>query len=114
MLYEAPHHDAKALRRALHKALSTRAMFRTFLTKLPDGSFCHVVAKPSDQLFDILITEHTVSDDDSVRMVFQDDSKDTFDLVQMFHAVIFTVKNSASCYLMVSCNHSVFDALSMV
>jgi hypothetical protein len=104
--------DSETVRRALEKGLSSRPMFRTILVKLSDGTLIHVVVRPGKTLYDILITEQSVATDAVVQEMIMEDSSKAFSRIQMFQAVIAKTENSIN--LILTYNHSVFDAMSMI
>jgi hypothetical protein len=104
--------DSETVRRVLEKGLSSRPMFRTILVKLPDGALIHVVVRPGKTLYDILITEQSMATDKVVQEMIIEDSSEVFSRIQMFQAVIAKTENSIN--LILTYNHSVFDAMSMI
>jgi hypothetical protein len=100
------------IRKALHKGLSSRPLFRSVLVKLPDKTPLHVVIRPGKQLFAALITEKMGLSEAAVKDMIMDDSGHLFSRILMFQAVI--VYSSDSATLILTYNHSVFDAMSMI
>ncbi|CZR69382.1 related to long-chain-fatty-acid-CoA ligase [Phialocephala subalpina] len=100
------------IRKALEKGLSSRPMFRTILVRLPDTTPIHVVVRPGKTLYDILITEKAGLDEATIRETILDDSGESFSSIQMFQAVVAPCQDSTT--LILTYNHSVFDAMSMV
>jgi hypothetical protein len=101
------------VRRALEKGLSSRPLFRTILVKLPDITPVHVVIRPGKALYDILITEKREGlDDAAIQEMMLDDSGKSFSRIQMLQAVI--IDSGASTTLILTYNHSIFDAMSMI
>jgi hypothetical protein len=57
MAFKIGRDKVRNVRKALHKGLSSRPLFRSVLVKLPDMTPIHVVIRPGKQLFATLITE---------------------------------------------------------
>jgi hypothetical protein len=103
--------DRDTIRTALEKGLASRPMFRTVLVKLSDRTPIHVVIRPSRILFNILISERE-RDEEAIRAMILDDTGASFSGVQMVQALIAYSKSSTT--LILTYNHSVFDAMSMI
>lgn len=102
----------EAIRGALEKGISSRPLFRAFLVKLPNRTPIHVVIRPGKGLYDILITEKHGLDDTAIQEMIVDDSGKSFSRIQMVQAIIAHSRNSTT--LILTYNHSVFDAMSMI
>lgn len=109
--YRVLNQSRENIRKALEKGLASRPMFRTVLVKLLDRTPIHVVLRPSKPLLDNIITEKEC-DEDAVQGMIEDDTGSNFSLVQMVQVVIVHSPNSTS--LILTYNHSIFDALSMM
>ena len=101
------------IRHGLERALDSRPLFRTFLVKMPDKTPIHVVIRPSKVLYDILITEKHYLTEDEIHDLTLDDQGSSFSRTQMVQAIIAHSQTGAST-LIITYNHSVFDALSMI
>ncbi|KUJ19720.1 AMP-binding enzyme family protein-like protein [Mollisia scopiformis] len=99
------------IRGALEKGFASRPLFRALLVKLSDNTPVHVVIRPGSSLFKLLITEKQC-DEKATQEIILDDSGASFSRLQMVQAVIAHSKDSTT--LILSYNHSVFDAMSMV
>lgn len=104
----------ETIRKALEKGLDSRPLFRTFLVKLPDTTPIHVVVRPSKALYEVMITEKEGLSDKGIRDLIFDDSAESFSRTQMVQAIIAHSTSSTSSTLILTYNHSIFDALSMI
>lgn len=102
------------MRPILDKGLDGRPMFRSVIASLPDGTPFHVVVRPSAILYNKLITERTVLDMAAMEGVYQDDSNENFPRDQMFRACLVRVEHEQAAFMILTYNHSVFDAMTMV
>jgi acyl-CoA synthetase (AMP-forming)/AMP-acid ligase II len=110
--FEVKDHDVSEVKLALNKALSHRPMFRTFLIIAIDRAASHVVIRPSSRLFDHLIIEREFDNLEAVQGCFLDDASELFDPYQMVQVTVGQIKNTNSTGLILTFNHSVFDALT--
>lgn len=113
-LFKIKEHSAEAVRLALMKGLNSRPMFRTLLAHMPSSEPFHVVVRPSESLYDQLITTCSVPDALSMQAIYQDDSATSFMREKMFEATIVTVIATGSTFLILTYSHSIFDAISMM
>jgi hypothetical protein len=112
MAFKIKDRSPEQVRRALERGLLSRPMFRTILVKLPDGTLAHVVVRPGKAFYDMLITKLSVPSEAAVQEMIMDDSSKVFSRIKMFQAVIATMEKSV--ILILTYNHSVFDAMSMI
>ncbi|KAE9377406.1 acetyl-CoA synthetase-like protein [Stipitochalara longipes BDJ] len=102
------------IRLALGKGLDSRPLFRTLLVKMPDKTPIHVVIRPSKALYEVLITEKHDLTEDEIHDLTLDDEGVSFSRTQMVQAIIAHSSQSSTSTLIITYNHSVFDALSMI
>jgi hypothetical protein len=112
MAFRIGRDKVRNVRKALHKGLSSRPLFRTVLMKMPDMTPLHIVIRPGEQLFSTLITEKMGLNEAAIEEMTTNDSGDSFSRILMFQAIIVYSADSAT--LILTYNHSVFDAMSMI
>jgi hypothetical protein len=115
MAFSIANKTREAIRKALERGLDSRPLFRTFLVKMPDRTPIHVVARPTKVLYDILITEKHGLSAEEIQDLILNDSGHSFSRTQMVQATIAHSSTSpTTSTLIITYNHSVFDAMSMV
>jgi hypothetical protein len=102
------------IRLALEKGLDFRPLFRTFLIKMPDKTPFHAVIRPSKALYDVLIIEKHGLSEEQITDLTLDDKGSSFSRTQMVQAIIAHSSQTSTSTLIITYNHSVFDALSMI
>ncbi len=105
--------DRGHIRKATELAVASRAVLRTVLARLPDGTLFHLALKPCDALFRHIISEHEVPDEQALRELLSADSATDFSGPLMIQARIITVVSTADVSLSMTYSHSVFDMLSI-
>jgi len=106
--------SVQEVREGLRAALTNRAIFRTLLSRLSDGTPFHVVMKPSDRLFGYLIKEIEVADDQSTSNLEKDDSDSIFSTPIMFQAIIIKVAGADDLHVKFCYNHTIFDLMTLM
>jgi hypothetical protein len=115
MAFSIANKSRQSIRKALEKGLDSRPLFRTFLVKMPDNTPIHIVIRPSKALYNILITEREGLTEKDIEDLTLDDNAKSFSRTQMVQVVIaHSATDPAISTLILTYNHSVFDALSMI
>jgi hypothetical protein len=115
MAFSIANKTPEAIRKALEKGLDSRPLFRTFLVKMPDRTPIHVVVRPSKTLYDVLITEKHGRSGEEIQSLILSDSGASFSRTQMVQAIVAHSSTSpVTSTLIITYNHSVFDAMSMI
>lgn len=102
-------HNPDRVRAALLRSLSTRPVLRTIAVKVPGAAAVHVVLRPSQAVYDILIKQKSFSHESDVQEFIVDSFGKEFE-DRMFRAIIADI-GCQSTALIITLNHSVFDAL---
>jgi hypothetical protein len=69
------------------EALSTRPLFRTLLTKLPDKTPIHLVVRARQRIFDQTISEIDLNDHSHLAKLVSDESDESFSNPRMVDAI---------------------------
>ncbi|KAJ2892510.1 hypothetical protein MKZ38_009694 [Zalerion maritima] len=103
-----------AVRQAVESAISIRQMFRTALIKEANKTAFHIVLRPSETLFNRLVSVVDVKTEEERKDLLEDESPQSFPLPLTAQAVVISVQESGLVYLRMTLNHTVFDAVSLM
>ncbi|KAF5867887.1 putative amp-binding enzyme family protein [Botrytis fragariae] len=108
--FEIKDRNSSQVRAALEKSLLTRPVLRTVLVEVSGAAAVHAVLRPSQAVHDMLISHRNLSHESEIQEYLIDDSDQNFE-DRMFQAVIADVEGKDTSVLILTLNHSVFDAL---
>ncbi|ESZ90274.1 long-chain-fatty-acid-CoA ligase [Sclerotinia borealis F-4128] len=107
--FKVNNHDPGQVRAALERSLLNRPVLRTVLIIVPGAAAVHAVLRPSRAVYDILITQESFSHESEVQESLVDDFDEGYES-RMLRAIIADVGGKSTA-LIITLNHSVFDAL---
>ncbi|KAF7959458.1 hypothetical protein EAE96_001075 [Botrytis aclada] len=108
--FEIKDRNSSQVRAALEKSLLTRPVLRTVLVKVSGVAAVHAVLRPSQSVYDIWISQKSLSHESEIQEYLIDDSDQNFE-DRMFQAIIVDIEGKDTSALILTLNHSVFDAL---
>ncbi|KAK6604230.1 AMP-binding enzyme [Botrytis cinerea] len=108
--FEIKERNSSQVRAALEKSLMTRPVLRTILVEVSGTAAVHAVLRPSQAVYDMLISQKTLSHEAEIQEFLIDDSDQDYE-DRMFQAVIADIEGKDTSALILTLNHSVFDAL---
>ncbi|THV49204.1 hypothetical protein BGAL_0206g00050 [Botrytis galanthina] len=108
--FEIKNRSSSQVRAALEKSLLTRPVLRTVLVEVLGAAAVHVVLRPSQAVYDILISQRKLSHESEIQEHLIEDSDQNFE-DRMFQAIIADIEGKDTSALILTLNHSVFDAL---
>ena len=114
VVFRAPNASSDQIRRGVEKGLVHRSVLRTTACRSSNQVSFQAILEPQQQVFDRLIREMTVDTDREANNLFSDDSLQLDSLDFMFTADIITIKETGQCYLSMTYNHSVMDAVFLL
>ncbi|TGO23297.1 hypothetical protein BPAE_0137g00170 [Botrytis paeoniae] len=108
--FEIKDRNSSQIRAVLEKSLLTRPVLRTVLVEVSGAAAVHAVLLSSQAVYDILTSQKSLSHESEIQEYLVDDSEQNFE-GRMFQAIITDVEGKDTSALILTLNHSVFDAL---
>ncbi|KND86927.1 putative acyl-CoA synthetase YngI [Tolypocladium ophioglossoides CBS 100239] len=102
------------IRRGIEKGLGHRPMLRAIACRPLNAAPFHAILGPHEQLFDRQIREMTVRTEQEANELCSDDRALRHSSDFMFTVDIITIQETDQCYLSLTYNHSIMDAVFLV
>ncbi|KJZ78535.1 hypothetical protein HIM_01926 [Hirsutella minnesotensis 3608] len=113
VVFQVAKYGEPQVRQALHKGLALWPILRTISCSTLDRTPFHIVVAAHRQFFDRQVKEILVKTDKDAQDAYSNETCSR-ESTLMFIADIITVKENGQCYLAMTYNHSIVDAVFLI
>lgn len=110
---EVANANATHLRAALERTLAHHTICRTILVNLDARTPLHVILRATKSTFNIIVEQSVVESSTNIVEMVGEDSSGNFPQNPLFLARIYHIQKTESTGLLLTLNHSIFDAPSL-